>query len=415
MPPPKRRLETTLSRMRGIMMRIYTRYVFFGVLSLFVRCLLVLFALTPVFVIIQTSFQGYPASLGIKAIPYKAPELLSIFIPIFGVIAIAYRFSKMRANNEIIALKAMGIAPWRIIAPIYIMMFVVSLANVWLTDLSAYWGKGMFRNTIINGFESTIISQLKKNRTFALPGNKYVIDVSAVTEDNVLINPVFTCKKEDLNISAERAEIEVQNNDDLGPIVVVKLYNTEANTPNAVAALPQEYPIELPINDFFKSFRIDPPASKSKEALAALDAERQNYHRTLAAQASFALLSGNLFETSHQEWRSREWREREFTRRRNGYRLLAPRAWATGFSCFFFAWLSAPFAICYNPEELKTKYRIPEIPTPLVACVITLAPYFMCFQIALHNAKSGVLPPLSIWLGNLILGLLGAYYLKKAH
>ncbi len=394
-------------------MRIYTRYVFWGIFSLFVRYLLLVVVLIPVLGLIQTSSQGIPASLALKALPYQAPQFLSLLMPICAVTAVAQHLAKMREKGEFIALKAMGIAPWRVLLPVYILMLIASFANVWLTDLASSWGRDMTRNTIVNGFETTIHAQLKKERTFSLPGNKYVIDVSAVTEDNVLVNPIFSCKKENLNISAERAKIEVRNNK-FDPVVVIRLFNTEANTPNAVAALPQEYPIELPINNFFKSFRIDPPVSKSREALAELDAEIAAYHRTLASQASFALLTGNLFETSQQEWRAREWREREFSRRRNGYRLLAPRAWATGFSCFFYVWLSAPFSICFIPGSLK-KYQIPEIPTTAAALIVTVPTYFIFFQIALSNAKHGTIPPASIWLGNVVLGLLGVIYLKKAH
>ena len=57
------------------------------------------------------------------------------------------------------------------------------------------------KKTLLEGFESTILSQLRKEKRFSSPNDKYVVDVSGVDEDGTLINPVFSCKKEELSVS----------------------------------------------------------------------------------------------------------------------------------------------------------------------------------------------------------------------
>ena len=385
-------------------MKIFTRYVFFKTLGWFLFTLgCSICVLTP-FLILPLTFKGVPLTLALQVLPYLLPNILAITLPISSLFATTQFFSKMRANNEIIALKAMGIPPRRILYPVFALMIGVSFMSVWLNDLSTSWSRTQMKKTLLEGFESTILSQLRQEKRFSAPNDKYVVDVSAVDADGTLINPVFSCKKEELSVSAERAKIDVRY-DLTEPVIALNLYNTEANAPSGMATLPREYPVELPIDEFFKSARIDPPAAKINDALDALDRERLQYHRELAAQACFSLLAGNVLETSKNQWAVRAARENTFKRKQDGLRLLVPRVWASGFSCFFFAWVGAPFAINYSKSE--------KIPAFFACFLPILLVYYPLFEFALEGAKNGAVPPIAIWLGNLVLGFWGVACLRK--
>ena len=51
----------------------------------------------------------------------------------------------------------------------------------------------------------------------------------------------------------------------------------------------------------------------------------------------------------------------------------------------------------------------------LVLFLPILLVFFPVFAIGLNNAKDGIWPPISVWLGNLVLLLCGAYWLKRVY
>ena len=339
--------------------------------------------------------------------PYMLPDVLSKTLPIASLISVTLFFSRMAGNNEIIALKALGVAPWRVLFPIWLFMFFVSLSSVWLNDLSISWSRQQMTRTLLEGFEATILSQLRESNRFATPNGDYVVEASDVTDDGLLVNPTFNAKAGELTGAAETAKLEVDF-DAATPVVRVLLYNTEFYMENVEIKFSKSFVLPLPLNEFFRSsYRVDPSTAKIKEALAELDAERERNRRKLASTAIFAFLRGDLQETSHPIWKERLANEERITHKENRYRLTVPRVWASGFSCFFFAWVGAPFAIWFNKADYTAAF---------FACFLPiLVVYYPLFMFGLEGAKSGAVSPIFAWTGNVALGFVGCWFLKKIH
>ena len=260
----------------------------------------------------------------------------------------------MAGNNEIIAVKALGIAPWRVLFPIWIFMFFVSLSSVWLNDLSISWSRQQMTRTLLKKFEETMLAKLRAEKRFATYDGDYVIEVSDVNEDDLLITPIFTAKGGEFTGFGETARIKV---DEEAALIHVHLYNTEFYAKNFEMQFSKKFVLTLPLNEIFRSaYRVDPSAAKIKEALADLAAEREGNRRKLASTAIFAFLRGDLQETSHPVWKERVDFEERVADKENRYRLIVPRVWASGFSCFFFAWVGAPFAIWFNKADYTAAF-----------------------------------------------------------
>lgn len=387
-------------------MKLFPRYAFFQTLKIFFVALGAATLGLLFFFVVKTSLDlGLPFLLALQMTPYMLPDLLSKTFPIAALLSVTVFFSRMSGNNEIIALKALGIAPWRVLFPVWAFMFFISLSSVWLNDLSLSWSRQQMTRALLQKFEETMLAQLRAEKRFATHDGDYIVEVSDVSDDGQLITPTFTAKGGEITGFGETARLEV---DYEAALIHVHLYNTEFYAKNFEMQFSQKYVLTLPLRELFRSaYRVDPSAAKIKEALADLTAEREGARRKLASTAIFAFLRGDLQETSHPVWKERIANEERVTYKENRYRLIVPRVWASGFSCFFFAWVGAPFAIWFNKGDFTAAF---------FACFLPiLAVYYPLFMFGLEGAKSGVVSPVFAWTGNVALGIVGCWFLKKIH
>jgi lipopolysaccharide export system permease protein len=76
-----------------------------------------------------------------------------------------------------------------------------------------------------------------------------------------------------------------------------------------------------------------------------------------------------------------------------------------GFSCFFFVWMGVPMAILIRSADYAWTFGLCFVPILLI--------YYPLFGLALDRAKDGEWPAMSLWLGNLVLFLLGTWLLRR--
>lgn len=389
-------------------MKIYVRYVLFGVIKIFLSALFILTIGLMFFLIVQTSIKsGVPFSLAFKLTPYLIPEIFSMALPAAALLATTVFFARMGGNNEIIALKSLGVPPWRVLAPVWIFMAIVSVFGIWFNDLSTSWTRMQIKHVLLEGFEKTLLNQLRTEKRFVTPTGQYEIKVSDVAEDGVLINPEFSGKIGGVNGVAESAKIEVEFNVE-NPIVHIRLNNAEVETNQAKGFIPVSYDFSIPLNEVFRTkTRVDPPAKEIKKALNNLEIEHKAFHRSLVSKAMFSFLSGNLDGTANDEWKNRTIVEKGYERQQNRYKLTIPRICAAGFSCFFFVWVGAPYAILIKKADFTFAFFTSFLPITAI--------YYALFTFGLQSVKSGALPPIATWLGNVALGVIGILLLKKIH
>ncbi len=81
------------------------------------------------------------------------------------------------------------------------------------------------------------------------------------------------------------------------------------------------------------------------------------------------------------------------------------RRWASGFSCFCFVWLGIPLSIWYRTADYWFTFGVAFLPLLVI--------YYPLFMLGLEQAKDGGWPPYSVWLGNIVILGVGAWFKHK--
>jgi len=81
------------------------------------------------------------------------------------------------------------------------------------------------------------------------------------------------------------------------------------------------------------------------------------------------------------------------------------RRWANGFSCLCFVLVGAPMAIRMRNADFLTSFFMCFLPILLV--------YYPVFILGVDQAKRGAVPPIAVWLGNVLIVLWGWWLLRR--
>ncbi|MDO5554447.1 MAG: LptF/LptG family permease [Planctomycetia bacterium] len=388
-------------------MKILTRYILWETFKIFFVALALSSMGFGLFIIAQATIKmGVPPSIAFRLFPFALPEILSITLPITLLFGATLFCAKMAGSNEIIALKAMGIAPWRALMPLWIFVFLMSLVSVWMNDQALSWGRREMARVVVEGTEATILSKLTKDRKFAVPDGSFAIEVADVEPDGLLIEP-YLSSKGSLQGTASTARLFVDFSSDI-PSVKIHLTNAQIENEVTNVLLPNEFVYEIPLEKLARSnYRADVPMSQIPQHLQEIEARRTSLHRRMAAKATFALTLGNVREFANGDWVHRQQEEESLDYERSRALLAKPRRWASGFACFFFVWLGAPLAIRLNRSDYFTSFFACFIPILLL--------YYPIFMFGIEGAKGGNLPPCFAWLANIATGIAGFAILKSIH
>jgi lipopolysaccharide export system permease protein len=71
--------------------------------------------------------KGLPASVIAEFFALSVPFTVALTLPMSVLVAVLYAFSRLAAENEVTALKASGVSPWRLVTPALVWGFVMSL------------------------------------------------------------------------------------------------------------------------------------------------------------------------------------------------------------------------------------------------------------------------------------------------
>ena len=196
-------------------MYIFTRYVLSQLLAVFLIAISAITTVMLLFVIIrELHLQGLQFSQIAELLPYILPDALRFAIPATSLFAACLVFGRLASSNEIIAIKALGISPWRILWPSLAAFVLLSFTTVWLNDLAVSWGRRGVQRIVLESIEEVAYSRLKNHGSHYT--NQFSINVKSV-EGKRLIHPTLTFKPSGQSptivIRAEWAELhsDVEN------------------------------------------------------------------------------------------------------------------------------------------------------------------------------------------------------------
>jgi len=392
-------------------MRILTSYVLTEVLKVFLAALVILTLMMIMFgVVREAREQGLELQQVIKIIPYILPDALRYTVPGTILFAVSSVYGRMSGSNEVVALKSLGISPWAILWPVLMFAVVLSLITVYLNDLAVSWGRSNVKRIVIESVEEIAYSMLRSQRSFSAP--KFSIIVKDV-RDRTLIKPVisFSASGDEPAVHLQCAEAELRSDLKEMTLTIVCRDGT-LNVEGQGTLRFQKTPIErtVPLDSASPaSDNVVLPAwlsmSVIPEHVARQKVVVEEYVQQRATKAALQLLSGDFTRLESPETRN----EAEALKcyRNHLARLLTEpyRRWSNGFSCLCFVLIGAPMAIWRRNADFLTNFFLCFLPILMI--------YYPLLAVGVDQAKAGKLPPNSVWLGNFILAMAGAWLLRK--
>ncbi len=379
-------------------MYIFTRYILSQLLAVFLISISAITTVMLLFVIIRELHQqGLQFSQITDLLPYILPDALRFAIPATSLFAACLVFGRLASSNEIVATKALGISPWRILWPSFAAFVLLSFAAVWLNDLAVSWGRRGVQRIVLESIEEVAYSRLRNHGSHYT--DQFSINVKSVRGKR-LLRPTLTFKASGpsprIVIRAEWAELhsDVEN----GSLTIL-MHNGSAVGGGVEGIFPDTIKRVIPLNRAAR--KSQSRGSPSQMALSEIPKEVSNQNQRvevseqrLAAIATFKMASGNFKELFTVGASLNQGIASEKSRI---FRLNTEphRRWAAGFSCLCFVAVGAPLAILRRHGEFWTTFFLCFLPILIV--------YYPILMVSIEQAKNGDLPPYSVWAGNITL------------
>ncbi|MGA2033363.1 MAG: LptF/LptG family permease [Thermoguttaceae bacterium] len=395
-------------------MRILTRYVLAELSKVLLLSLTGLTVMMIVVGVLQRGMQeNLPLAHVLRLIPYILPDSLRVMVPVSLLLASTSVYARMSGANEVVAVKALGISPMKLVWPTFYLAFLLSLVTVWLNDLAVSWGRAGVQRVVIEAAEDIIYSMLQSQHSYSAAN--FSINVKKVENRRLLRPTISLLARGDTpaaTITAEEAELRSDRNEQGEHVLKVFLRNgrfdmagkIKAKLPNKV----QDY--EIPLDDPNHAGAGLLPSAMALRDIP-LEIEKQHavidrFDQELAVRAAYQMLCGNFAELTHAPlWQANSEGRAEQRGRLCRLETEPHRRWSAGFACLCFAWVGAPMAIWLRNRDFLTSFF-------LCFCPI-LVVYYPLLAYGVDGAKNGTIPPYCVWLGNLILILAGTWILRR--
>ena len=388
----------------------YTRYVTWEMLMVFGVTLIGVTLVMLVLVVVQEAIQQAAVSFGtiLRLLPYLLPNALRFAVPATVLFAVCSVYGKMSSNNEIVALKSLGISPAVIINPALIFGFLVSLVAVWLNDLAVSWGQQGIQRVVVASVEEIAYGMLRSHLVYRT--DQFSISVRRM-DGKTLVDPVIEVTPNDgaepVTIIASTAQLRFEP--DAGELTI-----SLTNCTIDYGDYRKDIASFADGDSFEKTFSLlddlrlgSSNRRPSQYALRELPRETEAHRSRLmkirqayAADAGFSLLTANLKSLLSSDWKKRHAKMDFQVERLHRLQTEPYRRWANGFSCIGFILVGLPLAVRFRNADLMTTFGACFFPILIV--------YYPLLMLAVDRAKCGALPPYSVWLGNFVLAAVGA-------
>ncbi|MGH7265827.1 MAG: LPS export ABC transporter permease LptF, partial [Candidatus Rokuibacteriota bacterium] len=320
--------------------------------------------------------KGVPVHLGVLLLAHLMPAFLVLTIPMGFLLAILVAFGRLSADMEIVALKASGVSPLRLLRPVLVFGLAATVATALLMIEAVPRANHGFRSLLFDIIRSRASVGLNE-RVFNDSFGQYVIYVEEMATDRASLRNVFVADErnpEELRIiTAQEGRLL---SDEASQRVVLRLVNGSVHEMSA-RALRKYRQVAFAQYDLALTFdnslvrRADAPKGDREMTLTEL--------RQQAAQAAQSRVNANP------------------------YRVEIHKKYAVPAACLVFAVVGVPLGI-----------RAPR--GGRWAAFVLFLPIVLFYHVALTLGETmgdaGRLPPwLAMWGPNLVVTALGGYLL----
>ncbi len=389
-----------------------SRYViteFTKVFLVSLTCMAVLMVL--VGIVQEAIREGLTPLTILKLIPYAIPNALCFAIPGTILFSVCNVLGRMSGSNEIVAIKSLGISPMVVVWPILVFSFVLSLLTVVLNDYAVSWGRQGIYRVVLHSVQNTIYAKLNADKSYRRGNVSIAVsDVQGQTLKQLFVEIHAKNVKKPILLTAEEARLECDTQKN---VLVITTKNGFVKNDGMTLSIDEDR-FELPLENVTK--KRDKSKSPSNLPMRLISAELKSQKlniekqkNELAVIATFQTLGGDVIGLTDANWVLAKKDLENAIYRKHRLRAEPWRRWANGFSCLFFALVGAPLAIRLHRSDFWTIFALAFVPILLL--------YYPVLMLGVEQAKSGRMPPYSVWLGNIVMLIIGLrlLYLVKRH
>lgn len=386
-------------------MRIFTFYITWELVKVFTISLV---AITLIMVLFGVGRQAVEMNLGfgpvLRIIPFVLPNSLAFAIPGTVLYTVCTVYGGMSADNEVVALKSLGIPPKTIVWPSWVLAFVLSLVCVWMNDIAYSWGLLGVQRVVVQSLEEIAYGTLRMQHSFS--SQRFSIIVKGV-KDRELIRPIMTFQPSgEMPGFTLTADTAVLTSDLEQNTLILELVNCEIETGRGIqGSFPGKIRRAIPL-DYFSPVadsRQHPkylPLRRISSEIVEQKKRIRDKEQALSADAAWRLMTGDYAELHDAAWEQKRVELEQAKERLSRLQTEPHRRTAGGFSCLAFVVIGAPFAIWQKTSDHMSTFFKCFLPILLL--------YYPLTYLGLNYSKGGVLPPWSMWAGNI--ALFGAGY-----
>lgn len=396
-------------------MHRFNRYILWEISKLFVIALVAFTSMIILYGVMKELLrQGLGTMAILQLLPYVLPVSLQYALPATLLFAVCSVYGRISADNELMAVMSVGVQPIQFITPTLIFGFIISLFAVWLNDVAYSWGKPGIRRVVTHSIEQVAYGYLKSQGAYT-SDNGFSIHVHGIGEDGrELILPTISHQPkrggQPISIEAKSASMRVNLESEE---LVIELMDSIVTLGNSGQQMdrPGTISMAIPLSDATKK---STKKDVSDFPMRKISAEIQRQRLSLEELEEFLTArSGLAFAVGKHEWTNdtlqEEWNyDLAIGRNRlNSLKMEPWRRWAGGFSCLLFVWVGIPLSIWMKSADHWTSFGTCFLPTLLI--------YYPVFTLGLDHARDGSWTPASVWLGNLALLAVGAWWMRRIY
>jgi lipopolysaccharide export system permease protein len=344
--------------------------------------------------------RGLPPGIVLQTLPYIVPEMLRFVIPGCLLFAVCSAYGRMSAANEITALKSLGINPLRVVWPVLVMSYALSMFTFYLYDVCAVWARPNLQKLLSTSVDDIAYSFLRTNGSFSAKGMSIIVKDVA---DDTLIRPIVTIESEGdkppITLVAERARLRC--NREAG-VLRIEADNGELEVPGkADFHFPDGFVHDIPMPDFnwqHEDF-LSPAALGARVIPRQIAREKSHLARLqsqVAKDSSAASKKESLLQQKIDHHRARLFRLQAEIQRRL----------SNGLGCFCFALVGIPVAMGRRSADTMSVFFACFMPILLV--------YYPLLVTGENIARQGHFPQLAVWLADAVLLVIGAVLLYRS-
>jgi lipopolysaccharide export system permease protein len=312
------------------------------------------------------------------------PSILAVTVPMAFLLGVLLAFGRLASDSEIVALRAVGVSPLRLLGPVLLLSAGAFLLTLYINAVALPAANQAHRELVFN-LVITKARTVVKARTFTdelLPGRMmlYVSDIDAQTSDwrNLL---VYDNQKpnEPRLILAKRGRLVIQK-----ARQSVRLELADGTEHTFVTISPRDYRqsrfvtlgFDLPFEEFFPKV----PLSKGDREM------------------TLGELQAEIDKRKRQGQSAREW---------NRFSVEWHKKFAIPTACFVFGLLGLGLSLGSKKEARSAAFAL---------SIAVIFIYYVLIRLGEQAGDTGVLSPfLAMWSANIVLGVAAAVLLFLNH